>query len=1028
MGLSHTVSGDIASFRTPSRVPIESLKFHFLPKQAAGTPTPEDPIPIEGWTGLNGFGANENLISLQDLTLVNQSADINTIVDGGDLKLTVIKNTTTWAGASQDAYYNVPPALRGKEIFICVESIALETVNKDNQRTTVVCEFRDVNNAFITDPTVVSYTIDGSSAVLGRKITVPSNAYIMKLYFRIAQNIRDYGVYIGDYIIFHNFCIKYQDNHLGFKQQNAIKLPITFPSNGKNLFNKNDPTSIVTGLNVEKGSLSYYHFSGSSNSTVVYIPCVPGKTYTVSKIATARSAVCYLKNNDIPANGIEVFGYLNFNDQTSKTITVGNDATYLVVYITNRTYDDTPLQTVLDSLQIELGDTATSYEPYSSDNTFYGGYIDPVAGEIVETYKKIFLKEKSWYRYTSNQFASNIGKVLTSASLFCDSLPISTTNGYPTVDKSIGFYSNGQSYCNIVFIRYNDSDNAQDFTDWLNGLEHDPYIVYEYNTPIHIPIPAEDLKAFLDHNNFWSDANDITEVTYAVTESKDILDARKLIMDGSQPHLEDASGTIASFSTDIKAPVKELKAYFTPVQEGSGDASPQNIRSIVGRKGVNLMKTLGKNLLKPGTFSRETNGITFTYNSDGSVDISGSNPSGYSFMGLPSSFEFYLPPGTYTLSGSATGITVYILMNGIDIEFKCSPSMTKKTVTLTTGGMAKLQVAAMGTFDTTIYPQLELGSSKTAFESPEDHAIIPIEFPAMRNLLDTSTHETDIHITRKGITFDYNSDGTLTVNGQVESGVTSGPQYRIAQWTQQETGDYYLCCGAPYSTAYNETYVWDNGLSERPKKWDESTASQSAASNRPLSEVHLIAGHTYSINIRINRDQDKTYVNDNFYVMLLRSTDTDTHYEPYGTVYGGYVDLVRSKIVATHAKCSFTFGTSGADLENVTRRYFALPIQFMPANYLHYNGQGEHYKRTMCNIAKWGWDYYGDYVHYYIEGSQSWVFLPIGTPSDTVVELCAELATPIEYDLTPQQLKTLKGLNNIWSDTNGNVDVKYWTH
>jgi len=39
-----------------------------------------------------------------------------------------------------------------------------------------------------------------------------------------------------------------------------------------------------------------------------------------------------------------------------------------------------------------------------------------------------------------------------------------------------------------------------------------------------------------------------------------------------------------------------------------------------------------------------------------------------------------------------------------------------------------------------------------------------------------------------------------------------------------------------------------------------------------------------------------------------------------------------------------------------------------------------------------------------------------------------KLATPIEYDLTTEQIKTLKGTNNIWSDANGNIEVKYWTH
>ena len=38
-----------------------------------------------------------------------------------------------------------------------------------------------------------------------------------------------------------------------------------------------------------------------------------------------------------------------------------------------------------------------------------------------------------------------------------------------------------------------------------------------------------DIETLLDYNNFWSDANDITEVTYAVTESKAMLDARKKI-------------------------------------------------------------------------------------------------------------------------------------------------------------------------------------------------------------------------------------------------------------------------------------------------------------------------------------------------------------------------------------------------------------------------------------------------------------------------------------------------------------------
>lgn len=47
------------------------------------------------------------------------------------------------------------------------------------------------------------------------------------------------------------------------------------------------------------------------------------------------------------------------------------------------------------------------------------------------------------------------------------------------------------------------------------------------------------------------------------------------------------------------------------------------------------------------------------------------------------------------------------------------------------------------------------------------------------------------------------------------------------------------------------------------------------------------------------------------------------------------------------------------------------------------------------------------------------------TPSGLVVY---SLATPITYQLTPQQIQTLKGINNIWSNGNGQTDIKFWTH
>jgi hypothetical protein len=47
-----------------------------------------------------------------------------------------------------------------------------------------------------------------------------------------------------------------------------------------------------------------------------------------------------------------------------------------------------------------------------------------------------------------------------------------------------------------------------------------------------------------------------------------------------------------------------------------------------------------------------------------------------------------------------------------------------------------------------------------------------------------------------------------------------------------------------------------------------------------------------------------------------------------------------------------------------------------------------------------------------------------GTTPTTGAEVCYDLAAPIEYTLTPQEIRTLLGVNNVWSDA-GAVDVQY---
>ena len=77
---------------------------------------------------------------------------------------------------------------------------------------------------------------------------------------------------------------------------------------------------------------------------------------------------------------------------------------------------------------------------------------------------------------------------------------------------------------------------------------------------------------------------------------------RKLLMLGSlsgSPAVEDiATGNPVTFLTDLARPLKSLLIPFTPQQEGTGDPSPSNIRSIIPWDGLTVFGG-GKNILEP---------------------------------------------------------------------------------------------------------------------------------------------------------------------------------------------------------------------------------------------------------------------------------------------------------------------------------------------------------------------------------------------------------------------------------------------
>ena len=285
----------------------------------------------------------------------------------------------------------------------------------------------------------------------------------------------------------------------------------------KNILNIDQMATINPGasgstITVSNGVISIDAIAGSARTFVVFAQEFSAGTYTIQ--AKGSGAVANRKLlTDVEITGSSFNSYYNMYQKqlTSDSLTFTLPSTSKIGLVLANKSGESGNPASLYDIQLESGLSASEYEPYK---TVYGGYVDPVKGKLIATYKGISLKNKAWYRYTANQFCINTDKDLSSKKVWCDMFPISATNGYPTDNKSIGFYSNGANYGHIIFIRYNDSDDVNDFKTWIQSLDKDPYLVYQLATPIEYNITPQRLKNMIGSNNIFSDTNGNTTVKY----------------------------------------------------------------------------------------------------------------------------------------------------------------------------------------------------------------------------------------------------------------------------------------------------------------------------------------------------------------------------------------------------------------------------------------------------------------------------------------------------------------------------------
>lgn len=204
----------------------------------------------------------------------------------------------------------------------------------------------------------------------------------------------------------------------------------------------------------------------------------------------------------------------------TKTFNSGEN-TFVAIY-PNRGQENKPTW-----IQLQIGSTATDYEPYISPTeypvslgqTVYGGTLDVVSGVLTVDMASIDLGSLTWASFSAN------GRTAFRAIGQIDGVPIGGATGkanalctqYNVVQNS---YIGNTSYDNVIAVGAYWSDgcnvyiydsaktsmtNAQ-FKTAMNGVQ----LVYELATPTTVQLTPTEVTTLLGSNSVWADSGDIS--------------------------------------------------------------------------------------------------------------------------------------------------------------------------------------------------------------------------------------------------------------------------------------------------------------------------------------------------------------------------------------------------------------------------------------------------------------------------------------------------------------------------------------
>ena len=463
---------------------------------------------------------------------------------------------------------------------------------------------------------------------------------------------------------------------------------------------------------------------------------------------------------------------------------------------------------------------------------------------------------------------------------------------------------------------------------------------------------------------------------------------RKLLFVGALAggkEVEDtATGNPLTFLTDLAKPLKELLVAWTPTQSGSGDPSPDNVRPISGMSGVTVWRT-GKNLLNIAEFV------------DNKVWWQGVLVNGYT--GYKASNKIpVVPNAKYTLYKSTPGQNQlqYFDADGQYISQNTSALGNEVSKITIPDGVYFIGINLNS--ESIATAQLEVGETASGYEAYSG-ASFPVTFPALgKNLFDKN------NVVANTTWWKGNRAESNGNNSSAKIPVIPGETYTLARThTVQGTMCFFDVDGVYVS---QDTVHW---------LFNPST--------------YTIPDGIYFVGFTVNDEGLDT-------AMFVKGSSVGS-YEPYNaTIYGGTLDLVSGVLTATMAITDlgdhdwvyvtssdqpFMRTDSSDEIKNV--------IKIPSSSSVVANIVCSALKTVSAYKISAGTATSGIGVH--SDGMIRAVYPDMPTiPNNFKTEvtgwkLAYELATPVEYQLTPQQVTALVGTNTVWSDANGDCSVTY---